>query len=59
MICVFPLFGLLAEKIGFPITFGIIALLYIPVMMFLMLKLRKHKNKENIGGIKNDRISFK
>ena len=54
MICVFPLFGLLAEKIGFSITFGIIALLYIPVMMFLMLKLRKHKNKENVGGIKND-----
>lgn len=47
MICVFPLFGLLAEKIGFSITFGIIALLYIPVMTFLMLKLRKHKNKEN------------
>ena len=47
MICVFPLFGLLAEKIGFSITFGIIGLLYIPVMMFLMLKLRKHKNKEN------------
>lgn len=59
MICVFPLFGLLAEKIGFSITFGIIALLYIPVMMFLMLKLRKHQNKENFGGIKNDRISFK
>jgi len=59
MICVFPLFGLLAEKIGFSITFGIIALLYIPVMMFLMLKLRKHRNKENVGGIKNDRISFK
>jgi len=59
MICVFPLFGLLAEKIGFSITFGIIALLYMPAMMFLMLKLRKHKNKENVGGIKNDRISFK
>lgn len=59
MICVFPLFGLLAEKIGFSITFGIIGLLYIPVMTFLMLKLRKHKNKENVGGIKNDRISFK
>ena len=59
MICVFPLFGLLAEKMGFSIAFGIIALLYIPIMMFLMLKLRKHKNKENVGGIKNDRISFK
>ena len=59
MICVFPLFGLIAEKMGFSITFGIIALLYIPVIMFLMLKLRKHKKKENVGGIKNDRISFK
>ncbi|OOM76869.1 major facilitator superfamily protein [Clostridium puniceum] len=59
MIGVFPLFGMLAEKIGFSITFGIIALLYIPAMMFLMLKLKKHKNKENVGGIKNDRISFK
>lgn len=42
MICVFPLFGLLAEKIGFSITFGIIALLYIPMMLFLLLKLKKH-----------------
>jgi predicted MFS family arabinose efflux permease len=46
MICVFPLFGVLAEKIDFSITFGIIALLYIPVMIFLMLKLRKHKEIE-------------
>jgi MFS family permease len=44
MICVFPLFGVLAEKIGISITFGIIALLYIPIMIFLVLKLRKHKN---------------
>lgn len=58
MISVFPIFGILAEKNGFSITFGIIALLYIPAMTFLMLKLGKHKNKENIGGIKNDRISF-
>lgn len=58
MISVFPIFGILAEKNGFSITFGVIALLYIPAMTFLMLKLRKHKNKENIGGIKNDRISF-
>lgn len=58
MISVFPIFGILAEKNGFSITFGIIALLYIPAMTFLMLKLKKHKNKENIGGIKNDRISF-
>ncbi len=43
MICVFPLFGLLAEHIGIAITFGVIAILYIPAMLFLMLKLRKHK----------------
>lgn len=46
MICVFPLFGLLAEHIGFSITFGVIAILYIPAMLFLMLKLKKHKNIE-------------
>lgn len=46
MICVFPLFGLLAEHIGFSITYGVIAILYIPVMLFLMLKLRKHNNIE-------------
>lgn len=46
MICVFPLFGLLAEHIGFSITFGVIAILYIPLMLFLMLKLKKHKNIE-------------
>lgn len=45
MICVFPLFGLLAQKGGFPITFGIIALLYIPVIIFLLLKLRKHREE--------------
>lgn len=46
MIGIFPLFGLLAEKINFSITFGITALLYIPMMVFLMLKLHKHNNKE-------------
>lgn len=59
MICIFPLFGLLAEKIGFSIAFGIIAIVYIPVMIFLMIKLKKHKNREIVGGIDNDRISFK
>lgn len=63
MISVFPLFGALAEKIGFSITFGVAAVLYIPVMLFLLLKLSKYKNIEQknieqIGGIKNDRISF-
>jgi MFS family permease len=45
MVCVFPLFGLLAQKGGFQITFGIIALLYIPVITFLLLKLRKHREE--------------
>jgi MFS family permease len=46
MICVFPLFGAIAEKIDFSVTFGVIAFLYIPIMVFLMLKLRKHKEIE-------------
>jgi MFS family permease len=54
MICVFPLFGVLAEKISFSVTFGIIALLYIPVMIFLIIKLKKHKNIEKVGGNIND-----
>ena len=57
MICVFPLFGLLAQKIGFSITFGIIAVLYIPAMLFLIRKLREHKNREIVGGGNNDTIS--
>ncbi len=56
MICVFPLFGLLAEHMGFSITFGVIAVLYIPAMLFLMIKLKKHKkielNKSEILTIK-------
>lgn len=43
MICVFPLFGLMAEKAGFSLTFGFIAILYVPAMMFLLLKLKKHR----------------
>lgn len=54
MIGIFPLFGLLAEKIGFSITFGIMALIYIPVMVFLMLKLKKHKNIEMVGGVSDE-----
>lgn len=46
MICVFPLFGFLADYIGFSFTFGIIAILYVPAMTFLLLKLKKHKNIE-------------
>ncbi|WP_312812308.1 MFS transporter [Sedimentibacter sp.] len=43
MIGVFPLFGFIAEKIGLTLTFGIIALVYIPAIIFLMLKLQKHE----------------
>lgn len=46
MICVFPLFGYIAEHMGFSVTFGVIAILYIPVMLFLLLKLRKHSSME-------------
>lgn len=42
MIGIFPLFGLIAENIGLTITFGIMAILYIPSILFLILKLRKH-----------------
>lgn len=58
MISVFPVFGFLAEKIGFTITFGIMALSYIPAMTFLLLKLRKYKSREKVRRIENDRISF-
>lgn len=43
MICIFPIFGTVAEKISFSATFIITAALYIPVMIFLILKLKKHK----------------
>lgn len=43
MIGIFPLFGLIAEKIGLTLTFGVMALIYIPVLTFLMIKLQKHE----------------
>lgn len=43
MICIFPLFGFLAQNISFSATFGLMALLYIPVMVLLMIKLNDHK----------------
>lgn len=46
MVFVFPLFGLLADKIGFSATFAIIAFVYVPIMIFLMLKLKKHNGPE-------------
>jgi len=45
MIGVFPLFGLIAENIGLALTFGVIALIYIPAIIFLMLKLQKHEQQ--------------
>lgn len=46
MIFVFPLFGFMAEHLGFSVTFGLIAVLYVPIIVFLLLKLKKYK-KEN------------
>lgn len=54
MVFLFPLFGLLAEKVGFSITYGIIALLYIPIMMYLILKLKKHEKIEIIAEFSKD-----
>lgn len=42
MICLFPLVGFIAENFGFSITFAGMAIIYIPVMVFLMKKLTKH-----------------
>lgn len=42
MICVFPLFGMMAEKLGFSNTFGIIGVMYIPIMLILLLKIKSY-----------------
>lgn len=42
MIGIFPVFGYMAEKIGFSITYGVIAVLYVPFIFFLMRKLKEH-----------------
>ena len=57
MIGIFPLVGWIAEEMSFSVTFGMMALLYMPVMAFLATKLKKHTHKEFIEEIKNDRIS--
>lgn len=49
MICIFPLFGLMAEKIGFSSTFAIVGGLYIPLMIILMLKIRSHQAGEKFN----------
>lgn len=48
MICIFPLFGLIAGYVGFSVTFGVTAIIYIPIMIFLIKRLIK-QNKENFG----------
>ncbi|WP_426351280.1 MFS transporter [Alloiococcus sp. CFN-8] len=58
MIAVFPLFGVLAHKLDFHMTFGLLALLYIPVLVLLTIKINKYC-KNSLGDVKNDRISFK
>jgi len=42
MICIFPLFGVVAEYTGFTLTFVLTAITYIPAMIFLMIKLNNH-----------------
>lgn len=49
MICAFPLFGFLAEYIGFTITFAITAISYIPAMFFLIKKLDKYEDGEVVS----------
>ncbi|HHX62935.1 MAG TPA: MFS transporter [Epulopiscium sp.] len=56
MICIFPLVGLLAQKMGFSLTFGFTAILYIPAMLFLIIKLTEHKNREIVGEGNGDEI---
>lgn len=43
MIGIFPMFGFIAENIGLTLTFGVIALIYIPAIIFLIVKLKKHE----------------
>lgn len=40
MIGIFPLFGYMADKLGFSYTFGVIGLVYIPVVLFILYKLK-------------------
>lgn len=54
MIGVFPLFGFLAERIGFAVTFGSLAVVYVPVTAILMLRLKKHKNSGMARSVIND-----
>jgi len=55
MICIFPLFGLTADYAGFSSTFGVTAIIYIPVMVFLINKLLKQNRKDT--AVSNSAIS--
>jgi len=46
MIFIFPFVGFIAQHVGFSITFGVTAIAYIPVMVFLMKKLTKHSKEK-------------
>lgn len=52
MICLFPLVGFMAENFGFSITFAGTAIIYIPVMVFLMKKL----TRQNMEELRNESI---
>ncbi|WMJ78702.1 MULTISPECIES: MFS transporter [unclassified Sedimentibacter] len=55
MICIFPLFGLTADYAGFSATFGVTAIIYIPIMVFLINKLLKQNRKDT--AVSNSAIS--
>jgi hypothetical protein len=52
MICLFPLVGFMAENFGFSITFAGTAIIYIPVMVFLIKKL----TRQNMEELRNESI---
>lgn len=49
MICVFPLVGYLAERIGITHSFGVIAVIFIPAIIFIMFKIQLHKEKSEVA----------
>ena len=46
MIFVFPFVGFIAQHVGFSITFGVTAMAYVPVMIFLMKKVTKNSKEK-------------
>ncbi len=57
MICIFPLFGLTADYAGFSATFGVTAIIYIPVMVLLINKLIKQNRKDTAMSIKSNNVA--